>query len=268
MPKSGVLWVNFDTYADAWYFHVLHFNSALSVISTVIALYFICFKSTPSIGTYKWYLLNIAACSFLFDFYMAFVYVPQPLLPAMVICTKGFLEPLGWKGGVAAFHFFLIFFGACALSIMWAFGYRLAVLTNRERLINSKLGVLVMALSQLLYQTPTLVVYDLSIRDHEAVVDAIVAKYPLIKQYFVNHSCTSTAFEASPLSIWFMSMCTVQYALVVPISVVLIVLCFSALNARRKDMSEKSVQMHRQLLISLLFQVKRPDGGPKNVERF
>lgn len=60
MPKNEVLWVNFDTYADAWYFYVLHFNSALSVVSTIIALYFICFKSTPSIGTYKWYLLNIA----------------------------------------------------------------------------------------------------------------------------------------------------------------------------------------------------------------
>ncbi len=115
---------------------------------------------------------SVKACSYLFDVYMTYFYVPQPLFPAMVICTKGLLEPLGWLyGGIGGFYGFIVLFGACSMSIVWAFAYRYTLVTNRAHLLNCPLGVTLMALGQVFYEAPTLFFYTLSILDREAVVE-------------------------------------------------------------------------------------------------
>jgi hypothetical protein len=61
-----------------------------------LAIYFIVFKSPPSIGQYKWYLLNIAVMSYVYDFYMTCIWLPMPLFPSMVMCSRGLLTNTGW----------------------------------------------------------------------------------------------------------------------------------------------------------------------------
>lgn len=51
---------DFSTYDDPMYFFVLHVNSAISFCATVVAFYYIIWKSPRSFGNYKWFLLNIA----------------------------------------------------------------------------------------------------------------------------------------------------------------------------------------------------------------
>lgn len=60
MAANDSVEVSFDAYADPWYFGVLHVNTVLSCFSSAVAFYFIVARSPPSIGVYKWYLLNIS----------------------------------------------------------------------------------------------------------------------------------------------------------------------------------------------------------------
>ncbi|KAH7726523.1 Protein SRI-1 [Aphelenchoides avenae] len=237
----------------------MHVNSALSFCATAIAFYFIIYRSPKSFGNYKWYLLNIAACSFAFDIYMTFFYVPQPLFPAMVICTKGILQPLGYLyGGVVGFYLFITFFGACSMSVVWAFAYRLAVLYNSEKRITSKRFITFMVLSQALYEAPTLVIYTMAILDRKAVEDALLAKYPLIEPYLIGQSCCAAAFDASPFSMAFMVVCAIQFALCLPIPSVILYMCHKVLKNSESQLTEKTKRMHRELLFSLIFQLLVP----------
>lgn len=53
-----------------------------------------------------------------------------------------------------------------------------------------------------------------------------------------------------------MVSCMLQFGLVIPINGIVLYLSFNSLNAQKTELSEKTIKMHRQLLYSLLFQVK------------
>lgn len=43
-------------------------------------------------------------------------------------------------------------FGMCSMSIIWAFAYRLALLKNKEKLLNSPLGITIILITQTCYE--------------------------------------------------------------------------------------------------------------------
>ncbi|KAH7720953.1 7TM GPCR protein, partial [Aphelenchoides avenae] len=250
--------VSFEAYTDPWYFRVFHFTSVLSFLSAVVAFYFILTKSPSSIGSYKWYLLNISISALVYDIHMALVYAPQPLFPALVMCAKGLVHTFNWSfGNTLSFYLMPIFLGSVSLSIMWGLVYRYAVLTGRDRQLHSKLGLTIMALLQVSYTAPSLVVHILSARNTEGIRSVVLKNYPLIQPYFEPQSCTAISFEASPLALAFIVLLSLQYAAITPTALTLMVLSFTALK-RQKNMSRKTLRMHRQLLISLIFQVTVP----------
>lgn len=51
--------MDFSVYDDYYYFMVFHINGINCTIATIIAIYFIYFKSPSYIGQYKFFLLNI-----------------------------------------------------------------------------------------------------------------------------------------------------------------------------------------------------------------
>ncbi|KAE9556274.1 hypothetical protein FO519_000457 [Halicephalobus sp. NKZ332] len=250
--------ITFDKFGDSLYFIIMHCNSLLSLTSTLFAIFLIFKKSPREIGEYKYYLFNITCCSFLFDVYMTFVYSPVTLFPAMVMCAKGVLEPLGWMGGVAGFYLFLTFFGTCSMSVITAFIYRLFILKNQQQLMKSCKWFLFLVFIHLFYFSPTLIVYSFSIVDRAAIDGAIIKRYPNIKPYYINKSCTATAFETSPFAFYFMFLCCIQFGLTVPIAAFLISKCFKTLKDQKIFMTEKTFRLHKQLILSLIFQLIVP----------
>ncbi|KAI1717490.1 serpentine type 7TM GPCR chemoreceptor srh domain-containing protein [Ditylenchus destructor] len=254
-------YMTFDRYEDSSYYSLMHFNSAISMLSTLLAIYFIICKSPSAIGNYKWYLFNISAMSFVFDFAMTFIYLPQPLFPSLVMCTKGLLQPFGFvMGGLLGFYMFIGFFGMCSMSVTWAFAYRLFLLTNKEHFINSALGISIIALTQIFYETPTIVLYGISTftPSHEYVLEIAYAKFPKIKPFVHNKSCAVVAFEANNWALAFMISCALQFSFNIPVNLALLYASFHTLHKRQAEMSAKTAKMHRQLLRSLIWQMLVP----------
>lgn len=118
---------------------------------------------------------------------MTIVYVPMPLFPALTVCTRGLLEPLGKTGGLMGFvsntgcstkedgfqYIFQLLFGSCMASVVWAFSYRLAILSKKAAALTSKCGIAALVLSQIFYETPTLLPFGISTRDTTAVQNAV-----------------------------------------------------------------------------------------------
>lgn len=57
---------------------------------------------------------------------------------------------------------------------MWGLVYRYAVLTGRDRQLHSKLGLTIMALLQVSYTAPSLVVHILSARNTEGIRSVVL----------------------------------------------------------------------------------------------
>ncbi|KAI1709758.1 serpentine type 7TM GPCR chemoreceptor srh domain-containing protein [Ditylenchus destructor] len=243
--------MTFDRYDDPLYYKIIQFNFAVATASTFIAFFFILFRSPSAIGRYKWFLLNISAASFAFDLWLTFIYVPQPLFPALVMCTKGLLEPFGnYFGGVLGF-----------MSVTWAFVYRFLILINKEHLIYSISGVICMAFSQIFYETPTIVLYSLAAHlpyDFDYTLEAVYAKFPHVRQYMEGHSCAASSFDASPFTKFFLFVGMCQFATTTFINLWLLHAASRCLKNVRTTMSERTAKMHRQLLKSLIFQMTIP----------
>ncbi|KAE9548518.1 hypothetical protein FO519_008274 [Halicephalobus sp. NKZ332] len=250
--------IYFDKFGDPLYFVIMHCNSLLSLISTFFSIFLIFKKSPQEIGEYKYYLFNITCCSFLFDVYTTFFYSPLVLFPAMVICTNGILKHLGWIGGIIGFYLLLTFFGTCSMSVITAFIYRLFSLRNKQELMRSCKWFLFLIFIHLFYLSPTLIVYSFSITDRNATDRAIIKKYPNIKSHYFGKSCASVAFEASPYTFYFMSLCCIQFGFTIPLAGVLISKCYKTLQSQRIYMTEKTFKLQKQLILSLIFQLIVP----------
>lgn len=251
--------MQFDTYDDSIYFSLLHANTLLCSIFSSLAIYFILFKSPPTIGNYKWYLLNIAVMSFVYDFYMTCFWLPMPLFPSMVMCSRGWLQGAGWFiGGMLGYILFPILCGACAMTIVFAFAYRWAILTGREHKINSWWGILLMAFIQIFNELPTTIIYVIACNDRPFVLEALYKHYPNIRPFMDRYPCSAAAFESSSWSFPFIVSQTLQFFGGVPASILFLSLSYKALDAQKDSMSAKTAQMHRQMLKALILQLIVP----------
>jgi hypothetical protein len=87
------------TLKDVYYWQkAYHFampiNGMLSLLSTILAVYMILYKSSVQIQTYKWYLLNIVAWAFIADCYLSVLYVPIIATLGKAIASSGALQTL------------------------------------------------------------------------------------------------------------------------------------------------------------------------------
>jgi hypothetical protein len=99
---------------------------------------------------------------------------------------------------------FPILCGACAMTVVFAFAYRWAILTGRESKINSWWGILLMGMIQLFYELPTTLLYVFACYDRPIVLEALYKHYPNIRPFMERYSCSGAAFEASPITVPFM----------------------------------------------------------------
>ncbi|KAE9548173.1 hypothetical protein FO519_008613, partial [Halicephalobus sp. NKZ332] len=248
-----------DKFDTRLYSIVLHGNMGVSLVSTVMAFFFILKHSPKSLGSYKYYMCNISLWSFLFDIYMTILYVPKPLFPALAVCSGGLLKGFGWfYGGEIAYFVFLLFFGACSMSVVSAFGYRLLILKNKEFWIKSKTWISSLAFLHIFYWTPTWILAAVAAKDHDTIVRSVMKEYPSMDPNFPTDSCYSTSFSVSKVSYVFITVCCLQYFTFVPVISTLAYFCHRSLKVSREKMSPKTFRMHRELIFSLLFQIAAP----------
>jgi hypothetical protein len=75
--------------------HTIPFNGLLSLLSTSLAVYMILYKSNTQIQTYKWFLLNIVAWTFITDVYLSIFYAPRIVMNGRGIAPRGLLKIVG-----------------------------------------------------------------------------------------------------------------------------------------------------------------------------
>lgn len=68
---------------------------------------------------------------------------------------------------------------ASSLSVIWAFLYRFASITNREHFLRSSIAVSIMLTIQFCYETPTISLYLTSVSNRTAITNAVIKVYLL-----------------------------------------------------------------------------------------
>ena len=84
--------MTFDAYDSPAYMHCLTASGIIATVSGILGMYFALFKSPLSFGFYKYFLFNICFWSFMNDFYLAIIYRPKILFPAITSCPTGILK--------------------------------------------------------------------------------------------------------------------------------------------------------------------------------
>lgn len=91
----------------------MHINGGLSFFSNILAIYMILYKTPKSMGSYKWFLLNISLTILWFEIFLIVLFIPFPIFPNPGFCAIGPLKQFGWYWGstvpLACFLHFSVF---------------------------------------------------------------------------------------------------------------------------------------------------------------
>ncbi|UMM32557.1 hypothetical protein L5515_006303 [Caenorhabditis briggsae] len=114
---------------EAEYLLYLHLIAFVSTLFTFLAVYCILFKSSQSMGNFKWCLLNLQIWTFITDFMIGSAAAPRAFFPIIGGRPLGFLVYLGMKIPVMIYIGFGCF-GAMVASVTLLFLYRHQVTVN------------------------------------------------------------------------------------------------------------------------------------------
>uniref|UniRef100_A0A914YV90 Uncharacterized protein n=1 Tax=Panagrolaimus superbus TaxID=310955 RepID=A0A914YV90_9BILA len=188
---------------------------------------------------------------------MSLLYTPKILFPALAICPQGILKTTNVAITHVCFWIFATLFGCSSMAVCGAFIYRFAALTDRLKKFLSKKYIALFAFIHIAYQLPTIILHDFAHVDRSIIDNAILTQWPNIRKYY-DDGCSSIHFYTTPFATLFMICLTLSFLLTVPLIVVLLVKSFTSLNHQKQYMSQKTYKIHRQLLISIVFQTAVP----------
>uniref|UniRef100_A0A914P3H8 Uncharacterized protein n=1 Tax=Panagrolaimus davidi TaxID=227884 RepID=A0A914P3H8_9BILA len=143
------------------------------------------------------------------------------------------------------------------MAVGGAFVYRFAALTNRLKKFLSKKFIALFAFMHIAYQLPTIILHDFAHVDRKIIDNAILTQWPNIRKLY-DDGCSSIHFDTTPFAILFMICLALSFLITVPLIVFLLVKSFTSLNNQKQFMSPKTYKIHRQLLISIVFQTAVP----------
>ncbi|KAE9545898.1 hypothetical protein FO519_010890, partial [Halicephalobus sp. NKZ332] len=83
-------------------------------------------------------------------------------------------------------------------------------------------------------------------------------QWPNIADQYIGKGCAAIHYYVTPWPHYFMLCCVIDFGAGVPIVTTLVVKSFRSLRSQQSIMSPKTYRMHRQLLISLIFQLLVP----------
>uniref|UniRef100_A0AC34QL70 Uncharacterized protein n=1 Tax=Panagrolaimus sp. JU765 TaxID=591449 RepID=A0AC34QL70_9BILA len=245
--------MSFDGYDDSWYGYGLTFTGTLAIIFGFLGMYFTLFCSPRQFGAFKYFLFNICLWSFVFDFYTAVLFRPVVLAPATVMCATGIISTSSYTLGHVYYITFVILFGICSVSVLSAFIYRYCALIGKLDLLLSKKCLVLLAAFHLLYDIIPAIMNWMESLDKDRIHELIFQQWPNIRSHIVGHGCACVHMSRTS-TIIFSVVQIGEFFIGIPIATILVHKCFNSLNAQKSIMSTKTYQMHRNLLISLIFQ--------------
>ncbi|KAE9548124.1 hypothetical protein FO519_008665 [Halicephalobus sp. NKZ332] len=253
--------MTFDAYDSNIYQHCLTISGIIATVSGFMGMYLTLIKSPPNFGFYKYFLFNICFWSFLNDFYLAVIYRPKILFPAITSCPTGIFKTNDEHWGFVSYCIFMVFFGASSVSIITAFVYRFANLNNYLSTLLKPSSLVILGVLHLFYELPSIVLDTIAaVKYKDEIIAAVVKDYPNIVKHLVGQGCAVLHIEVGT-SFAFIIACCIGFGISVPIVSFLIYKCFRILIEQRSYMSPKTFRLHKRLLISLIFQLLAPVCG-------
>ncbi|KAI1723868.1 serpentine type 7TM GPCR chemoreceptor srh domain-containing protein [Ditylenchus destructor] len=241
----------------------MYINTFLALVTDSFAAYLIMSSASATIGVYKCFLLNIVFTSLVFDVYITLFMSPFPLYPAIGYCSTGLFKYLG------------LFWGA---AIPFAI-YRLTAVFNTQRYMTTKWAIVTIAATQIIFPLPTITLASLVAqqfaRDQSKILAtalqllsrAVVPSdgmrcersqtYPKLDVIINSELCIFASFDY-PLMTWTVASSISQIVICTAVGITVTIMSFVHLNLRKKHMSRRSFQLHRQLIFSLAMQFAVP----------
>ncbi|KAI1719824.1 serpentine type 7TM GPCR chemoreceptor srh domain-containing protein [Ditylenchus destructor] len=225
----------------------MHINTVLALVADSFAAYLIMSRASTTIGVYKWFLLNIVVTSLVFDVYITLFMSPFPLYPAVGYCSTGLFKYFGLLWGAA---------------VPFAI-YRLTAVFNTQRYMTTKWAIITIAATQILFPLPTITLASLVAqqfaRDQSKILAASLQTYPKLDEIINSELCIFASFTTDyPLMTWTIASSILQIVICAAVGITVTIMSFVHLNLRKKHMSRRSFQLHRQLILSLAMQFAVP----------
>jgi Serpentine type 7TM GPCR chemoreceptor Srh len=79
-------------YLPTFYHPLLHTISVSNTLVTTVSVWVIVRHSPPSMAVYKWFLLNVALASFIYDTFVTVIADPGQLNPLVAVCANSFIS--------------------------------------------------------------------------------------------------------------------------------------------------------------------------------
>ena len=164
-----VSYMDFSGYNNEYIGNFITFNGFVSLISGVLGIILIQFKSPHIFSYYKNFLLNIAFWNLLLDIYISFFLKPKLFFPSLFFCPTGWLETTDYYMAEIWINFLWIFLGGENIALISAVVYSNGLLKgNLIEVLSYKLLFLLF----IIFSTralPIIVFYYLSSLDDVAI---------------------------------------------------------------------------------------------------
>ncbi|KAI1694367.1 serpentine type 7TM GPCR chemoreceptor srh domain-containing protein [Ditylenchus destructor] len=240
-----------------WFVLCMHINIVPNTLMTFVVVYFI-FKHTPqSMKVYKWFLLNVALCSYFLDFTLNVLLILISLFPIIGGCALGILKFLGPASAIIGWVLYTMFTGMCGISILYALLFRLAAVYSRlEQFTRMKIVIGMMLIEVSIPVIPSLIATWIWPGDRESL-DMVRKDYPKMVNFYTTHSCIMFARNLHDLGIYFYSCFFLLAAVTLMYGLALLLILYG-LNRIKTEKSARTYKMHRSLITALIIQTAFP----------
>ena len=174
--------ITFEEYDSHVYSTLIDLNGLFSLTIGVFGIYITLLWTPKVLGTYKYFLFNIAFWSFLLDFYISILYSPFFLYPAAVNCPTRILKTENRLLAKIWFDVMLFIYGGVAAAVFSAFIYRYALLKGKLKTIMGWKFLSFLGFLHAINEVPVIIFHHLSTTNSTAVEEAIVKVC-----YFLSH---------------------------------------------------------------------------------
>uniref|UniRef100_A0AC35F049 G-protein coupled receptors family 1 profile domain-containing protein n=1 Tax=Panagrolaimus sp. PS1159 TaxID=55785 RepID=A0AC35F049_9BILA len=192
---------------------------------------------------------------------MCIIFQPKVVLPALALCPNGIAK--SESDTLAKILMFIWYFlmGCNIVSVLSAFIYRYGILHNYLQVIISKRFITFLVLLHLFYHFPIIIGYAYALRNGEENRILVYQEFPHLKSHISNLGCSVTHFADSFTKNILLPMAAILFTSGMPIIFFLVCKSFIALKRARSFMTFRTYEMHRQLLLSLIFQLLIPSAS-------
>ena len=147
---------------------------------------------------------------------------------------------------------YVLLYGVSTCSVLLAFAYRYFLLRNHASVLKTRKGIVATALIYFIYTIPTSIMFLLVSNADGAKI--LKTKYPKIYAIYLRRVCFTGDID-DPLFVSALGLTLALIFLSFLIATIVALKTFNILRQQKQAMSEKTFEMHRKMLMSLIVQV-------------